>query len=186
MYGFHIRSPQSCQGVQGITCSRDFGSVRHHWFTRRGSRVGGRSQRAMADAPSLHETAWINPCHIHGRKAPENCRCRFYESRVVLRQAAHRCGSIAIRDKTNAQELTNKLLKLRATVEFLDVRPPTRIAGRAMVYKSSYSCLSVHAYQYSEQVVGREFSSGSLSNTTKIVKSTAQFPCQSMRHGAHV
>ena len=30
---------------------------------------------------------------------------------------------------TNAQELTKKWLKMRAKVEFLDVHPPTRVAG---------------------------------------------------------
>ena len=50
--------------------------------------------------------------------------------KVVLTHAKQHTDAEAwIHASKNAQELTKKLLKIRAKVDFLDVRPPTRIAG---------------------------------------------------------
>ena len=50
--------------------------------------------------------------------------------KVVLTYAKHHTDGATLESAVkNAQGLTKKLLKLRAKVDFLDMRPPTRIAG---------------------------------------------------------
>ena len=62
------------------------------------------------------------PCYLHGGQGKESNRIRFSESRLKLREAAHRCASLGprIEECTGANK---KLLKLRAKVALLDVCP---------------------------------------------------------------
>ena len=51
----------------------------------------------LANPASIHNLAGHFPCYLHGGQGKESNRVRFNESRLKLREAAHRCASLGPR-----------------------------------------------------------------------------------------
>ena len=71
----------------------------------------------------------IRTCDIHGRQTQKGNRCGFYKSGFAIRKKENTDAEAWDNALKNAQELTKKWLKLRAKVDHLEVRLPTRHAG---------------------------------------------------------
>ena len=62
----------------------------------------------LANPASIYNLALHFKCYLHGGQGKERNRIRFIESRLKLREAAHRCASLVHASK-NAQELTKNV-----------------------------------------------------------------------------
>ena len=108
--------------------TRDSCTYKHFWHRRRSPCACRGSFWTLANPSALHDPAWYDAGHIHGGEAEQIDR--FGLVKVGLTCAKQHTDADAwAHVSKNAQELTRQWLKLRAKVEFLDVRPPTRIAG---------------------------------------------------------
>ena len=133
MFGINNRWEKTCERVEKRLSARHSCSHKHFWYRRRGPCAHRGSFRPLANPSAVYDPAWHDTGYIYIYIYMEGKPKKSIISdsvKVVLTCAKRHTEADAwAHVSTNAQALTKQWLKLRAKVDFLDVRPPTRIAG---------------------------------------------------------